>query len=271
MKIIFIGGGNMAEAIFSKLNDSNIIVIQRNLSKLEKLKLQYPQINFLPKLDFNTKSDDLILLAIKPYDAEEACKNIQQYTQSSSIISIVSGINCQSLGTWLNNAKICRAMPNTPSTIGLGATAIYFTPTINNKQNILDIFLKLGKIYQFESEDKIDQMTAMSGSSPAYIFYFIESLIQSAIEQFGLSPELAKDITLQVVKGSLGMIEANPSISIEQLRSNVTSKKGTTEQAIKVFENYNLNKIIYDAQTACYNRAKELARLFAFPAVIDNE
>lgn len=262
MKIIFIGGGNMAEAIFSKLNSNNIIVIQRNLEKLEKLKTKYPQIKFLPKLDFTTKSDDLILLSIKPYDTHIACQNIAQYVKDSTIISIVSGISCQTLNTWLNNQKICRAMPNTPSQIGLGATAIYFTTEIHKQQEILDIFTNLGKVYQFDDEDKINQMTAISGSSPAYIFYFIEALIKSAVDQFGLNPDLAKDITLQVVKGSLGMIESHPSISIEQLRSNVTSKKGTTEQAIKIFEQYNFNNIINQAEQACYNRAKELAQEF---------
>ena len=137
-----------------------------------------------------------------------------------------------------------------------GATAIYFTPAISEQQErILDIFAKLGKIYQFDNENKIDQMTAISGSSPAYVFYFIEALIKSAVDQFGLSPDLAKDITLQIVKGSLGMIESKASLSIEQLRSNVTSKKGTTEQAIKVFEQYNFNNIVAEAELACYMRA----------------
>ncbi len=153
-------------------------------------------------------------------------------------------------------------MPNTPSSIGLGATAIYFTPTITKQQLILDIFNKLGSVYQFDDEDKINQMTAISGSSPAYVFYFIEALINSAVNQFGLSPELAKEITLQVVKGSLSMIETNSSMTIEQLRSNVTSKKGTTEQAIKILEKHGFNNIINEAETACYNRAKELAQVY---------
>src|SRR6185437_389054 len=260
MRVIFIGGGNMAEAIFSRLSNDDVIVIQRNLQKLEKLKIQYPQINFLPKLDFTTKPDDLIILSIKPYDTKDACQDIVKYTNDSTVISIVSGISCKTLSLWLENSKICRTMPNTPSQIGLGATAIYFTPAVGDKQEqILNIFKKLGKVYQFDDEDKINQMTAISGSSPAYVFYFIEALIKSAAEQFGINPELAKDITLQVVKGSLGMIESNSSISIEQLRGNVTSKKGTTEQAIKVLEQYNFNNIIAEAELACYNRAKELS------------
>ncbi|HLX53093.1 MAG TPA: pyrroline-5-carboxylate reductase [Aquella sp.] len=263
MKVIFIGGGNMAEAIFSRLNNDDVIVIQHNLQKLEKLKTKYPQINFLQKLDFTTSPDDLIILSIKPYDTKDACMDILQYTKNSTIISIVSGISCQALSRWLDNSRICRTMPNTPSQIGLGATAIYFTPAIADKQeHILNIFKKLGKVYQFDDEDKINQMTAMAGSGPAYVFYFIEALIKSAVNQFGLSPELAKEITLQVVKGGLGMIENNSSMTIEQLRGNVTSKKGTTEQAIKVLETYNFNNIIAQAELACYNRAKELSAAY---------
>jgi pyrroline-5-carboxylate reductase len=262
----------MAEAIFSRLKNDDVIVIQRNLQKLEKLKAQYPQINFLPKLDFTTRPDDLIILSIKPYDTKEACQNILQYTKSSTIISIVSGINCQSLSLWLENPKICRIMPNTPSQIGMGATAIYFTSAISDmQQHILNIFKKLGKVYQFDNEDKINQMTAISGSSPAYVFYFIEALIKSAVDQFGLNPDLAKEITLQVIKGSLGMIESNSSVSIEQLRGNVTSKKGTTEQAIKVLEKYNFNDIIDEAELACYNRAKELSQLLGSPIVAGDD
>jgi pyrroline-5-carboxylate reductase len=271
MKVIFIGGGNMAEAIFSKLNCDNLIVVQRNSQKLENLKTRYPQIKFVPRLDFTADPDDIVFLSIKPYDAEEACNEIAQYTKDSTIVSIVSGITCHTLSNWLDNQKVCRSMPNTPASIGLGATAIYFTPAVTKQQIILDIFNRLGNVYPFEDEDKINQMTAIAGSSPAYIFYFIEALINSAVNQFGLSPELAKDITLQVVKGSLSMIENNSSMAIEQLRSNVTSKKGTTEQAIKILEKHNFNDIINEAETACYNRAKELARMYGSPVVAGDD
>lgn len=263
MRIIFIGGGNMAEAIFSKLTNHEIIVIQRNLQKIEKLKILYPQINFLSELNFDTNFDDLVFIAIKPQDAKDSCDNIKKYVMHSTIISVMAGINCATLERWLGNKKICRAMPNTPAQLGLGATAVYFTQTADKKAEILNIFAKLGSVYSFNNENEIDQMTAIASSSIAYVHYFIEALIQSAVDQFKFAPELAKDITLQVIKGSIALIEQNPDISIEQLRHNVTSKKGTTEQAINVFEQYNLKKIIHDAELACYTRAKELSALFA--------
>lgn len=263
MRIIFIGGGNMAESIFSRLHNHEIIVIQRNLQKIERLKTQYPEIIFKPELDLITRADDLIFLAIKPQDAKIACHKIKQFIQNSTIVSVIAGINCHSLGKWLENSNICRTMPNTPSQLGIGVTAIYFTPKCNQQQLILDIFTNLGKVYTFNDEDKIDQMTAIAASSPGYIFYYIEALIKTAVEKFNFNPELAKDIILQVVKGSLAIIENNPDISIEQLRQNVTSKKGTTEQAINILERYNLYNIISEAEIACYNRAKELSQLYA--------
>lgn len=263
MREIFIGGGNMAEAIFSKLSDREVIVIQRNLDKLERLKIRYPKIKFFSKLDFITNVDDNIFLAIKPQDTKTVCQDIQQYTKNSTIVSVVAGITCQSLSKWLSNPKICRTMPNTAAMLGQSATAIYFTPAIHQQQIILDIFAKLGKIYHCTNEAQIDHMTAIAGSSIAYVFYFIEALVKSAVGQFDLSPELAKEVSLQVVRGGLAMLEHSPAMAIEQLRANVTSKNGTTERAIKVFEQYDLNKIIREAELACYNRAKELSQLFA--------
>ena len=102
------------------------------------------------------------------------------------------------------------------------------------------------------------------GVGSLFVFYFIESMIKAAVNQFAFSEELARDITLQVIKGSLAIIEQNEDLAIAQLRDNVTSKKGTTEQAINVFEKYNLMQIISEAERACYDRAKEISKVFAY-------
>jgi pyrroline-5-carboxylate reductase len=265
MKIIFIGGGNMAEAIFAKLHNCDVVVVQRNLEKLIKLQAKYPKIKFLGDLNFITGKEDLVFIAVKPQDAKETCRHISNKTRLSPIISVMSGISCATLGVWLKNEQICRAMPNTPSMLGVGACGVYITPLVESSitQLILDVFGKIGKVYPFIHEDQINQMTAVGGSSPAYVFYFIEAMIKAAINQFAFSEEIARDITLQVIKGSLAMIEHNENMSITELRTNVTSKKGTTEQAINVFEKYNLMQIISEAEHACYDRAKEISKVFA--------
>ncbi|HMT02825.1 MAG TPA: pyrroline-5-carboxylate reductase [Burkholderiales bacterium] len=264
-KLIFIGGGNMAQAMLSKLVNSNseIIVIQKNIEKLNKLKQEYPSIHFAPTLDFSTTADTLIILAVKPQDAQNACLDIAHLITNSTVISVMTGISTSTLNTWLNNNKIARVMPNTPASIGLGVSGIYFTPNINNSQKevIKNIFNYIGKTYIFTEEDSINKITATAGSAPAYLFYFIESMIESTIN-IGFSKDEAIEMVLQVLKGSLGLIENNPQLSLQQLRSNITSKKGTTEQAINIFEKYNLKKIVDEAENAAYHRAQEISKLY---------
>jgi pyrroline-5-carboxylate reductase len=270
-RIIFIGGGNMAEAIFSHMPSDDladtsstpqIVVTQRNPEKHEILAHKYPTLTILPDLNFVTTANDIVIIATKPQDAKNTCENLKTKIKASTIISIMTGITVLTLDKWLDNDRVARVMPNTPSAVGLGVSGIYFSPTIiTEHQQIIDsIFKSIGKTYIFPDEDYIDKITAVSGSSPAYIFYFIECLINTAIKQFGFDENIAKEITLQVVKGSLAMIENNIETEIGELRKNVTSKKGTTEQAIQIFETHNLAQIIRDAEIACYNRAKELSK-----------
>lgn len=265
-KIIFIGGGNMAEAIFAKLVAAayKITVIQRNQAKRINLSAKYSDINFIPALDFNTTKNDIVVLAVKPQDAKIMATSVQEQIKESTIVSVMAGITVGSLHKWLNNDKIARCMPNTPATLGLGATGIYFSKNISgyHKQQIQNIFSGVGKSYIFDCESFIDKITPVGASSPAFVYYFIESLITVAIDKFGFNSNDARDITLQVIKGSLAMIEDNPDTSIEQLRANVTSKKGTTEAGVNVFEQANFKHIIEEAEVACYNRAVELGTLF---------
>lgn len=260
MQIIFIGGGNMAEAIFAKLEILNIdiIVVQRNSEKRTRLAAKYKFIRFIPTLDIEPTQDDLVILAVKPQDAKESCEKL--LLSKSTIVSVMAGINTVTLIKWLNNHKVARVMSNTPASLGIAASGIYFSEKVpqHHKKQIDEIMSAIGKTYIFDDENFIDKFTAVAASSPAYIFYFIEGMIDTAIKQFGFSKEIARDITLQVAKGSIAMIEKNNDISIKQLRANVTSKKGTTEQAINVFDKANLQQIIEDAEVACYGRAREL-------------
>ena len=130
------------------------------------------------------------------------------------------------------------------------------------QSTILDIFDRIGKTYIFKNEDFIDKIIPVAGSAPAYVFYFIEAMVNNAITEFGFTENEALDITLQIFKGSLSLIENNPNIAIKQLRNNVTSKNGTTEQAINHFEKSNLKQIIKDAELACYKRAIEIGDTF---------
>ena len=264
MQIIFIGGGNIAEAIFSKLKDTKeeIIVVQRNLDKRTILAAKYPYIRFLPSLDITPEINDLVIMAVKPHDAKELCQNLPKI--DCTIISVMTGISTKTLSKWLDNKKIGRLMPNTAANVGLSVNGLYFGDGINKdtRQRISSILNNMGKTYIFDNEEFIDKITPVSGSAPAYVFYFIEAMTNVAVKEFGFSKQDALDMTLQVFKGSIALIENNPDIEVKQLRSNVTSKNGTTEQAINVFEKANLTKIIVDAELACYKRAIAIANSF---------
>ena len=262
MQIIFIGGGNMAEAIFSKIDSKNqeIIVVQRNMDKRTALAHKYPCIRFLSILDFTPQGEDLVILAVKPQDAKELCQNLPKTT--GVVLSVMSGITTKTLALWLDNTKIARLMSNTLAKVGMSVNGVYFSEAIDKskRQIVLNVINSIGKTYVFDNEDFINKITAIAGSAPAYVFYFIEAMIDTAINEFGFDAKDALDITLQVFKGSLALIESDPNI--EQLRANVTSKKGTTEQAINIFEKANLKQIITDAEIACYNKARELSNAF---------
>lgn len=265
MRIIFIGGGNIAEAIFTKLSDYDITVIDHNEDRLEYLVNKYPKIKCSVKLDTITDDNDLIFLAVKPQNAKESCLGIKELINyKNTIVSVMAGISTIQIGKWLGNYNIVRAMPNTPSLIGLGVSGIYFTQHVEPLlyQQIYDIFTKIGHAYILDSEDAIDRITAVSASSPAFVFYFIESMIKVAVEHFEFSEEGAKEIILQVMKGSIAMIDEQSQLSIAQLRAKVTSKNGTTEAGINTLDKCNFQKIINDTLCATYNRARELGKLY---------
>lgn len=263
-KIIFIGGGNIAEAIFTQLLPQEILVIEHNKSRINYLSTKYPDITISSSLNYNTNSTDLIVLAIKPQSAKEACLNIADKTNTSIILSVMAGINIDTITIWLNNNKIARAMPNTPGILNVGVTGIYFSHPINDvtKDRIITIFKNIGLTYIFTTEDEINKITAVASSAPAYVFYFMENLIESAVKNFNFSEKDAKEITIQVLKGSLAMLEKTPDLPIATLRNNVTSKGGTTAAAINTLAENNFKEIINAAEVSCYNRAIEIGNSY---------
>src|SRR3990167_1179571 len=167
-RIIFIGGGNIAEAIFSQTKNNNIVIISHNVEKNQYLQQHYPNIQVLPQLDFKTNETDLVILAIKPQNAKNSCLALQKNIHASYIVSVMAGITTESLKTWLNTDKIVRAMPNTPVLLGYGVTGIYFSNKIlpATKSKIENIFKAIGRVYLFNEEDSINKITAVASSAP---------------------------------------------------------------------------------------------------------
>lgn len=266
-RLIFFGGGNMAEAIFAGLvSNSNysITVIQRNPTKAETLKAKYQNITIKSTLDFTPGENDIVFLAIKPQQAKEALLPIKALLTQCTIISVMAGLAIETIQAWIGNEKIIRTMPNTPSSIGKGVTAIYSPNSIRQEHRDLciNIFNNIGSIYVAKDETEIDKIAPFSSSSIAFTYYFIEGFIKSAVEQFGFEKQDAQKFIAESMIGACELLVSDNEHSIEEQRARVTSKKGMTEQGVIAFEKHNLHAIINDATQKCYARAIEMSNEF---------
>lgn len=266
-KLIFLGGGNMAEAIFAGLvNDAHytIEVIQRNPDKVQRLQELYPNIKVTTTLEYSPSANDIVILAIKPQQAKEACLANKEKLQHCTLLSVMAGLATTSITNWLNNPRIIRTMPNTPSSIQQGITAIFSSPEVPSphKTIVKEIFTSLGLVYIANDESEIDKIIPVSSSAVAFVYYFMEGIINSAVSEFGFSKEDATKLVTQMTIGTCGLLNANPDISIAEQRERVTSKRGSTEQGLITFANANLHEITKQAMQNCYNRALEMAKEF---------
>ena len=203
----------------------------------------------------------VVILAVKPQNFEMILDSIRPFvTKDHLIISIAAGITCRYIEKRLGpKAHVIRTMPNLPVRVGKGMTGICPGKVTVNGDLILAcrIFSFIGKAVVVE-EKWMDAVTAVSGSGPAYLFLFIEHFIKAAVS-LGLNKELANDLVLQTVKGSMVLLE-HQSVEAGDLRAKVTSKGGTTQAAMDVFQKHQLEKVFKSALDAAKKRAKELSK-----------
>ncbi|MBT8506688.1 pyrroline-5-carboxylate reductase [Coxiella-like endosymbiont of Rhipicephalus sanguineus] len=264
--ITFIGGGNMACNIVVGLlangYDSNCICVTNPTSdKLtffrEKCKVRTTQNN-----REGATNADAIILAVKPNQVKGVCEELKDIvnTLHPLIISVAVGVRVKLLQQWLQSEPaIVRAMPNTPASVGAGATALFANEKATKEQrNLVESILRaVGLVVWLSLEDQIDEVAALSGSGPAYIFFVMEAL-QEAGEGLGLPKETVQLLTAQTVWGAARMsLEAEKDLV--ELRRFVTSPGGTTEQAIKVLKSGNLPELFTNVLKAAVQRAKELS------------
>lgn len=268
-QMCFIGGGNMANSIISGLisdniDASSITVVDPNEAKLNFLNQHY-HVNVTESLDKGVQSADIILLCVKPQVMGELLihlKHVLEGQRTPFLISIAAGVPIDAIMTQLGQqVPIVRAMPNTPSIIGCGATALYASEQVSRQQREISeqIMRKVGVVTWVQNEQMMDVVTAISGSGPAYFFYMIEALIESAKEA-GLTDKQATLLVTQTAFGASKM--ALESHDIHTLRQNVTSKKGATDAAIATLESHDFAESIAKAVQANIARSKELAKLF---------
>ena len=264
-RLCFIGGGNMATSLVGGLlaNDhdaSNIIVCDIDKNKLADLSRRFA-IATTDDSGTAVSGADCVILAVKPQVMRLAC---EQLVNSASIpeclfISIAAGIRETAIDRWLGgNRAVVRCMPNMPALVQLGATGLFANPRVSEEQKMAaqDILDAVGITVWVEQESDLDAVTAISGSGPAYFFYFIE-LLQQAGEALGLSQETAQLLANRTALGAASMAQQG---DVVKLRTQVTSKGGTTEQAILSFQKNGLASLFKDATEAARDRSEDLAR-----------
>ena len=267
MRIAFLGGGNMASALIGGLIAKNtdarsISVIEMSPTAREKLGARYP-IHLSTAPDAQMQRSDVLVLAVKPQDMQKALASLATTVKGKLVVSVAAGITIKSLSRWLDgHRKIVRCMPNTPALIGAGITGLFASPEVdkNERQQAETILRAVGDVVWMPEERLLDPVTAVSASGPAYVFWFIEQLAASA-EKLGIPKDAALKLAKQTVLGA-AMLASQSQDSPETLRKNVTSKGGTTEAALKVFDEAKLAEHFARAIAAASKRGEEMGREF---------
>ena len=213
---------------------------------------------------------DIIVLAVKPNTMQSVCEPLAEIAESADklFISIAAGVHESDINRWLGGSRsIVRCMPNTPALLQLGATGLYANPQTSDtqKQIAQSILDAVGITVWVDEEVLLDAVTAISGSGPAYFFYFIE-LLQAAGEKLGLNADTSLKLARQTALGAAHMAQED---NVVDLRARVTSRKGTTEQAILSFQQNGLGELIDAATKAASERAAELAIELSNPPKIN--
>ena len=267
MKITFIGGGNMAQAIIGGLkasgfNAADISVVEPVAEQRARLAGQFG-VRACATPAEAAPLGDVVVMAVKPQQMRDAATAITPLlARDTLVLSIAAGIRIGDLARWLGgHALIARCMPNTPALVGAGMTAACATPAVSEAQraNVDRVLGAMGRSIWVASEALLDPVTAISGSGPAYVFYFIEALEASARE-LGLAPADARLLALETFLGA-AKLAAGSADDPATLRAKVTSKGGTTEAALASMEASGVKAAIARAAQAANARSIELGDL----------
>jgi pyrroline-5-carboxylate reductase len=270
--IAIIGGGNMGASLAGGLIKDGYSPAKIWMTDLAQDKLDYLRQHLSVHTTVDNlaavKNADIIILAVKPQILHTVSKELAATVQARKplIISIAAGIRIASIEHWLgDNLAIVRSMPNTPALVGCGATALFANKhtSVDQRDNAESILRAVGLAVWVADEKMMDAVTALSGSGPAYFFLMMEAL-QTAAEKLGLTPDVARLLTLQTAFGA-GRMALESAEELVNLRRRVTSPGGTTEQGIRVLEDANIRETLYKTALAAQTRAEELANQYAAP------
>ena len=265
-KISFIGGGNMAQALVSGLVSCGVkpsLITVADPSSEAREQLAAKGLNTVdPTADAKAAviDADIVVLAVKPQVMKAVVSSFSDVLDKQLVISVAAGLSTELLSDMLGGYEnIVRAMPNTPAMIQMGATGLYGTDNISAEQKQLAtaVMEASGLVMWVDNEEHMHAVTAVSGSAPAYMFYFIESMIDGAVA-LGLDKEQASALAMQTMLGAAKMAMGSEDVPSE-LRRKVTSPNGTTQAAIESMQANDVGRQIGEAMQACYDRSQALS------------
>lgn len=262
MSIAFLGGGNMASALIGGLiargfAANDIAVIEISPAARERIAAHGVHVSTAP--DASSVKADTLVLAVKPQDARAALASVAGAVRGKLVISIAAGLRLAALSRWLGGHRsLVRCMPNTPALVGAGIAGLYALPEVTpgERERAQRILGAVGEVVWLDDERLLDTVTAVSGSGPAYVFWFIEQLARFG-EQAGMGRTEAIKLATHTVLGS-AKLAAQSSEAPAELRARVTSKGGTTEAALRVFDQEKLAERFARALAAASDRGGEL-------------
>ncbi len=267
MRITFVGGGNMGAAMVGGLvargfPAAGIVVIEPVDSARESLASRFG-VTVRASAGADLPVADVLVLAVKPQQMREAVKALLPLDPATVVVTIAAGIRIADLSRWLGgHAAIVRAMPSTPALVHAGVAGLFASPAVGTEgRGRVDRLLgAVGETVWLPREEDLDAVTAVSGSGPAYVFYFLEAL-EEAGRELGLEPEAARTLALGTFVGAARLASVrgeDPAV----LRAQVTSKGGTTERALAEMEGAALKARFVEAVKAACARSKELGKEF---------
>ena len=265
-RLAFIGGGNMASAILGGLLKqglpaSNVCVVEPFADTAAKLQNEWG-VTVLPSANASLADSDLVIWAVKPQVFKEAAAPVSQFTSKALHLSVAAGIRSDSIARWLGTDRIVRSMPNTPALVGQGITGLFARAGVSahDQQLIEQVLRSTGEWLWVKQEPDLDVVTALSGSGPAYVFYFLEAMTEAGV-QMGLTPEQSYHLA-QATFGGATHLSRQSSESPEVLRQRVTSKGGTTYAALTSMAEAKVKESFIQAMLAAQRRAGELGDEF---------
>ncbi len=266
MKIAFIGGGNMAGALIGGLRRAgtaaaDLLAVEIDAGRRAALERDFG-IATAETPDARLTGFDVLVLAVKPQQMKSACAALAPHIGAQLVLSVAAGIRARDLARWLGTQAVVRAMPNTPALIGRGISGAAALAGASQAQRDAaeKVLRAVGEVVWFADEAQLDAVTAVSGSGPAYVFYFIEALIDAGRE-LGFTEAQARALAIATFTGA-AELAARSAEPVAVLRERVTSKGGTTAAALASLERDGVRAAIVRAVAAAERRAVELGDEF---------